>query len=125
DGYSRGGGDVTRMVGIVEDNLLGTATALAAVYNNTPDRRTFDLGHVNPHFLSRRGWLQAKYSNKSDGNRGTWLVGVPFYETAARHALTTDREAASERALVIREGVPDTPRLTQGQVERAAKSLGP
>src|SRR2546422_7985492 len=40
---------------------------------------------------------QAKYSNKSDGNRGTWLVGVPFYETAARHALTTDGEAASER----------------------------
>src|SRR3989441_7981974 len=96
-GFSSAAGDVSWMVGIVEDNLLGTATALAAVYNDTPDRRTFDLGHVNPHFLSRRGWLQAKYSNKSDGNRGTWLVGVPFYETAARHALTTDGEAASER----------------------------
>src|SRR5437867_13158389 len=90
------------MVGLVEDNLLGTATSLAAVYNNTPDRRTLDLGHVNPHFLSRRGLLQAKYSNKSDGNRGTWLVGVPFYETAARHALITDGEAASERVLVFR-----------------------
>src|SRR5207248_2462305 len=67
-----------------------------------PDRRIFDLGYVNPHFFSRRGWLQAKYSNKSDGNRGTWLVGVPFYETAARHALITDGEAASERVLVFR-----------------------
>ena len=59
-GYSSAGGDVTWMVGLVEDNLLGTATSLTAVYNNTPDRRSFDLGHVNPHFLSRRGWLQAK-----------------------------------------------------------------
>src|SRR3989440_3342834 len=123
-GYSSAGGDVTWMVGIVEDNLLGTATALAAVYNNTPDRRTFDLGHVNPHFLSRRGWLQAKYSNKSDGNRGTWLVGVPFYETAARHALTTDGEAASERVLLFRDGVPDTTRFSQGQVERRALWVG-
>jgi len=73
-GYSSAGGDVTWMVGLVEDNLLGTATSLTAVYNKTPDRRIFDLGHVNPHFLSRRGWLQAKYSNKSDGNRvpGWW-----------------------------------------------------
>jgi len=101
-GYSSAGGDVTWMVGLVEDNLLGTATSLTAVYNKTPDRRIFDLGYVNPHFFSRRGWLQAKHSNKSDGNRGTWLVGVPFYETAARHALLTDGEAASERVLVFR-----------------------
>src|SRR5207247_530054 len=101
-GYSSAGGDVTWMVGLVEDNLLGTATSLTAVYNKTPDRRIFDLGYVNPHFFSRRGWLQAKYSNKSDGKRGTWLVGVPFYETAARHALITDGEAASERVLVFR-----------------------
>src|SRR5436309_2711926 len=125
------------MVGLVEDNLWGTATALAAVYNNTPDRRTFDLGHVNPHFLSRRGWLQAKYSNKSDGNRGTWLVGVPFYETAARRALTTDGEAASERVLLFRDGapdmsgrilvskggIPDTIRTPTGALERRALRL--
>src|SRR5438876_12058140 len=109
------------MVGVVEDTLLGTATALAAVYNNTPGRRTFELRHVNPHFLSRRGWLQAKYSNKSDGNRGTWLVGVPFYETAARHALTTDGEAASERLLLPREGTPATTRVSPGRVERRAR----
>src|SRR5256884_8969125 len=112
------------MVGLVEDNLLGTATSLAAVYNNTPDRRTFDLGHVNPHFLSRRGWLQATYSNKSDGNRGTWLVGVPFYETAARHALTTDGEAASERVLLFRDGLPDTTRFSDRKSTRLNSSHG-
>ena len=137
-GYSSAGGDVTWMVGLVEDNLLGTATSFTAVYNKTPDRRTFDLGHVNPHFLSRRGWLQAKYSNKSDGDRGTWLVGVPFYETAARRALITDGEAASERVLVFRDGAPDlsgrvllskdgTPRTIQtrtGALQRRALRVG-
>ena len=101
-GYSSAGGDVTWMAGLVEDNLLGTATSLTAVYNKTPDRTSFDLGHINPHFFSRRGWLQGRYSNKSDGNRGTWLMGVPFYETAARRAFITDGEAASERVLVFR-----------------------
>src|SRR5207249_1927474 len=121
-GYSSAGGDVTWMVGLVEDNLLGTATSLTAVYNKTPDRTSFDLGHINPHFLSRRGWLQGKYSNKSDGNRGTWLMGVPFYETAARRAFITDGEAASERVLVFRRdalgnSVVDT-------VERRALRVG-
>ncbi len=119
-GYSSAGGDVTWMVGLVEDNLLGTATSLTAVYSKTPDRRVFDLGHVNPHFFSRRAWLQAKYSNKSDGDRGTWLVGLPFYETAARLGVTTDGEAASERVLLFRDGLPDTSRFPQGRVERRA-----
>src|SRR5260370_9327370 len=110
------------MVGLVEDNLLGTAASLTAVYNKTPDRTSFDLGHINPHFLASRGWLQGKYSNKSDGNRGTWLIGVPFYETAARRAFITDGEAASERVLVFRRdalgsSVVDT-------VERRALRVG-
>src|SRR3989442_10960823 len=108
------------MAVLVEDTFWGTATSLTAVYSKTPDRRVFDLGHVNPHFFSRRGWLQAKYSNKSDGDRGTWLVGVPFYETAARHAVTTDGEAASERVLLFRDGLQDTTRFPQGRVERRA-----
>lgn len=121
-GYSSAGGDVTWMVGLVEDNLLGTATSLTAVYNKTPDRTIFDLGHVNPHFLSRRGWLQANYSNKSDGDRGTWLVGVPFYETAARRALITDGEAASERVLVFRRD--NLGRSVVDTVERRALRVG-
>ena len=121
-GYSSAGGDVTWMVGLVEDNLLGTATSLTAVYNRTPDRSIFDLGHVNPHFFSRRGWLQAKYSNKSDGNRGTWLMGVPFYETAARRGLITDGEAASERVLVFRRDALG--RSTVDSVERRALRVG-
>jgi hypothetical protein len=107
-GYSSAGGDVTWLLGLVEDNLLGTATSLTAVYNKTPDRSVFKLGYVNPHFFSRRTLLGAAYNDKSDGRQGTWYLGVPFYETAARRALITDGEAASERVLLFRDGLPDT-----------------
>src|SRR5881394_3693063 len=103
-GYSSAGGDVSWLAGLVEDNLLGTATSLAAVYNRTPDRGVFSLGYLNPHFFSRRVQLQGLYRGKSDGKQGTWLFGVPFYETAARRALTTDGEAASERVLHYQDG---------------------
>lgn len=103
-GYSAAGGSASWLVGMVEDNFLGTATALTAVYNHTPDRNIFSLGYTNPHFVSRRGRLQGTYEAKSDGKRGTWLVGVPFYATAATHALTFDGAAASERVLVFHDG---------------------
>jgi len=105
-GYSSSGGSVSWLVGLVEDNLLGTATSLTAVYNDTPDRSIFSLGYVNPYFFARRARLSAEYKGKSDGRRGQWLAGVPFYETAAPRALLTDGQAASERILRFRNGSP-------------------
>src|SRR5207247_4452484 len=126
--YASSGGDVTSLERHVEDNLLGTATSLIAVYNHTPDRNIFTLGYVSPHFFSRRVRLQALYSAKTDGKRGDWLVGVPFYETAARHALRIDGPAASERGRVCRDGGHDTTRTvvpdTTGAVERRALRFG-
>src|SRR5206468_5867475 len=117
-GYSSAGGDVSWLAGLVEENLLGTATSLTAVYNKTPDRSIFDLGYLNPHFVGRRARLQGEYASKSDGKRGVWFVGVPFYETAARAALATDGEAASERVLVFWDSALYT------TVERRALRLG-
>ncbi|MGH7548841.1 MAG: hypothetical protein ACREMM_11790 [Gemmatimonadales bacterium] len=123
-GYSTSGGDETWLAGVVEENLLGTATAFTAVYNKTPDRSSVDLQHLNPHFLARHVRLAAQYTDKSDGQRGLWLLGVPFYQTAARHALITDGEAASERVLLFREGAPDTTAGPNGAVERRALRFG-
>src|SRR5205814_9535429 len=116
-GYSSAGGDATWLAGLVEDNLLGTATALSAVYNKTPDRTVLDFGHVNPHFFGRRTRLAAEYASKSDGKHGGWLMGLPFFETGASRALAIDGEAASERVLVFRDGIADT-------VERRALRVG-
>ena len=107
-GYSSAGGDATWLAGLVEENLLGTATALSAVYHKTPDRTILDFRHVNPHFFGRRTRLAAEYASKSDGKRGVWFLGIPFFETGAARALGIDGEAASERVLVFRDGVADT-----------------
>lgn len=102
-GYSSAGGSVSWLAGLVEDNLLGTATSLTAIYNKTPDRTSLSFGYFSPHFVGRRTGLAAGFSDKSDGRVGTWQLGLPFYETAAPHAFTTDGEAASERVLVFRD----------------------
>jgi len=121
-GYSSAGGDVSWLAGLVEDNLLGTATSLTAVYNKTPDRGIFSLGYLNPHFFSRRVQLLGLYQGKTDGRHGAWVFGVPFYETAARRALTTDGEAASERVLVFRDG--DTSAIVERRALRAGLTAG-
>src|SRR5207249_6837621 len=74
-GFSSAAGDVSWMVGIVEDNFLGTATSLTAVHNHTPDRNIFDLHYQSPHFFGRRTRLALAYSNKSDGSSGSWAIG--------------------------------------------------
>ena len=120
-GYSSAGGDATWLAGLVEENLLGTATALAAVYNKTPDRSVVDLRYGSPHFFGRRTRLVAEYASKSDGKRGVWFLGVPFYETGARRAVGTDGEAAAERVLVFHHRVPAA---TVDTVERRALRVG-
>src|SRR6059036_21024 len=120
-GYSSAGGDVTWLAGLVEENLLGTAAALAAVYNKTPDRSVVDLRYGSPHFFGRRTRVVAEYASKSDGKRGLWFLGVPFYETGARRALGTDGEAAAERVLVFHHRVPAA---TVDTVERRALQVG-
>jgi hypothetical protein len=119
-GYSSAGGSVSWLVGLVEDNLLGTATALTAVYNHTPDRNIFTLGYANPHFFSRRARLETEYEARSDGKRGRWLVGLPFYETAARRAVAFDGLAAAESVLVFRQA-SDTGLVTDTLHHRALR----
>ena len=102
-GYSSAGGDVSWLLGLVEENLLGTATALTAVYSKNPVRSALDLAYLNPHFVGRRVRLAGDYAIKSDGKRGLWFVGVPFYESAARRALALDGEAAAESVRVYRD----------------------
>src|SRR5581483_7058814 len=48
-GYSSAGGDASWLLGVVEENFLGTATAVSAVYNKTPDRTSVELAYLNPH----------------------------------------------------------------------------
>ncbi len=102
--FSSVGGDVTWSTGIEEENLLGTATSLTALYTKTPDRSTSSFAYLNPHFIGRRPRLFGLYQDFSDGQRGSWFLGLPFYEASARRSLTTGGEAASNRVLTFRHG---------------------
>src|SRR5438477_1027688 len=68
-GYSTAGGDATWLAGLVEENVFGTATALSAVYNKTPDRTILAFRHINPHFFGRRTRHAAEYASKSEIGR--------------------------------------------------------
>ena len=103
-GFSTAGGDATWNVGIVEQNLLGTATELDAWYRKTPDRRSLEFLYRSPHFLWRRTTFFADYRHLSDGDGGSWGFGMPFYQTSARWSLSTDGEVARARVLRFRDG---------------------
>jgi hypothetical protein len=100
--YSTAGGDQTWDVGFVEENFLGTASQFEVSYGRTPDRRHLEFQYVNPHFFLPRATLLLRYGDLSDGKKGAWQVGVPFYQTAARRALVTYGESARERVLTFR-----------------------
>ena len=102
--YSTAGGDQTWEVGFVEENFLGTASEFGVFYGKTPDRRRLDVQYLNPHFLVPRNSLLVRYSDLSDGKKGAWQIGVPFYQIAARRALVTYGESARERVLQFRDG---------------------
>jgi hypothetical protein len=104
------GGSNTWNVGMMERNLLGTATEFALTYGHDPDRNRLDFEFINPQIFRRRTSLLTRYSNLSDGKRGEWQFGVPFTETAARNSIETYGEAADERLLQFKS---DTLFLTQ------------
>lgn len=103
--YSTAGGDQTWEVGFIEENFLGTASQLAVSYGRTPDRRRLDFQYLNPHFFVPRAALLLRYGDFSDGKKGAWQVGVPFYQTAARGAFVTYGESGRERVLTFRDGL--------------------
>jgi Outer membrane protein/protective antigen OMA87 len=59
--YSSSGGSVTWQAGMGEDNVLGTATSLTALYTKTPDRSSGEFVYLNPHFVARRLKLALTY----------------------------------------------------------------
>lgn len=102
--YTQAAGDEAWEIGFIERNFLGTATELSFNYGRNPDRRRLDLGFSSPHFIARRTRMMLRFSDLSDGRLVGWQLGLPFYETAARHALETYGESGNQRILRFRDG---------------------
>ena len=101
--YASSAGSVTWQAGMQEENLLGTATSLTALYTKTPDRNSGQFVYLNPHFIARRPRLGIIYQPRSDGTTWGWSLGVPFYQTAAKRQFGTSGEASTYRVLIFRD----------------------
>src|SRR5437879_7624531 len=103
--YSSVAGDVLWAVAFTEGSRLVTGTALTGRYEKTPDRHSVSVGYNSTGVLGRRTVLAGQYKVISDGDSGSWSLGVPFYETVAPRSLTTNGAAGKERVLQFRDGV--------------------
>jgi hypothetical protein len=109
--FSTAAGDATWSIGLNEENFLGTATELGLSYLHSVDRNSLELSYRNPHFFARRAIFFARYADQSDGARGAWRIGLPFAQTAARHAIETNGEAHDGRVLVFAGGNDSMPKF--------------
>lgn len=105
--FRSAGGDVEFTIGLVEDNLLGTATSAAVRYRKTPDRSTVALAFRQPRLFVGRVGLAAQYEDRSDGRLSALVVEQPFFSLTARSAFRLEGQDSDERILRFFNGEDD------------------
>ncbi|MGH7508850.1 MAG: hypothetical protein ACREMZ_05225 [Gemmatimonadales bacterium] len=99
------GGEVALTIGLVEINLLGTASAAAVRYSKNPDRSTVGLSFRRPRLFAKSIGLGLQYENRSDGKVAGVVVDRPFFSLSSRQAFRFEVESRDERVLRFREGL--------------------
>jgi hypothetical protein len=99
------GGQVAFTIGLVESNLLGTASAAAVRYRKDPDRSTVTLSFRRARLLAGAVGLGMVYENRSDGTVAGVVIDQPFFALTSRHAFRFETENRDERVLRFREGL--------------------
>jgi hypothetical protein len=105
------GGEVAFTIGLVETNLLGTASTAAVRYQKNPDRSTVALSFRRRRLFAGTVGLGVLYENRSDGTVGAIDIERPFFALNSRRAFRLTAEDREERVLRFREGF-DTARDT-------------
>jgi hypothetical protein len=123
------GGEVAFTIGLVENNLLGTASAAAVRYRKDPDRSTVAMSFRRPRLFAGAVGLGAAYENKSDGKSMSFALDHPFYSMTSDRAFRVAAENREGRVLQFRDGVEiasDTLRrrytLVGGSVAKALRA---
>ncbi len=98
------GGEVAYTIGLVEDNLLGTASSAAVRYRKTPDRTSVTLGFRRPRLFAGTVGLGLLYEDRSDGRISALALEQPFYSLTSRHGFRLETEDRDERVLQFFEG---------------------
>lgn len=97
--FRSAGGQVEFTIGLIENNLLGTASSAAARYRKTTDRSTVALGFRRPRLFAGRLGLTAQYEDRSDGRLGALLLEQPFFALTSPFAYSVSLEDHDERVL--------------------------
>jgi hypothetical protein len=98
------GGQVAFTIGLVESNLLGTASAVAVRYSKNPDRSTVALSFRRPRLFVGAVGLALGYENRSDGKSMGIALDRPFFSLTSRRAFRLEAGDSDERVLRFRNG---------------------
>ena len=98
------GGEVAFTIGLVENNLLGTASAAAVRYRKDPDRSTVALSFRRPRLFAGSVGLGLSYENKSDGHSMGLALDRPFYSMTSPRAFRFEAADGEGRVLRFRNG---------------------
>jgi hypothetical protein len=105
--FRSAGGEVEFTIGMVEDNLLGTASSASVRYRKTPDRSTVALGFRRPRLFAGQVGLGLAYENRSDGRLSAVALEQPFYSLTSTSGFRLEAEDRDERVLRFFEGSAD------------------
>lgn len=91
-------------IGLVENNLLGTASSAAVRYKKTPDRSTVTLAFRRPRLFAGSVGLNLVYEDRSDGRLEGLSLEQPFYSLTSRRGFRLEGEDRDERVLRFFDG---------------------
>jgi hypothetical protein len=98
------GGEVAFTIGLVETNLLGTASTAAVRYRKNPDRSSVALLFRRPRMFLGTVGLGLQYENRSDGRVVAIAIDRPFFALNSPRAFRFEAEDHRERVLRFFEG---------------------
>lgn len=101
------GSETAYSLGFREENLLGTATQVGALFRHDPDRDAVGLSLTLPHTLGSHVATTLEHENLSDGERSVWNVEPHHTQLSSRITLGTSGEVGTTRLLRFREGALD------------------
>jgi hypothetical protein len=105
------GGEVAFTLGMIESNLLGTASAAAVRYRKDPDRSSVALAFRRRRLFAGTVGLALQYENRSDGRTGAIAIEQPFFAINSPNAFSLVAEDHNQRILRFYDGL-DEPRDT-------------
>lgn len=83
---SRSGGKNKTAIGIKEQNLFGTGTAIQAMYRSDVDRESRFISYQDKNLGDSWYGLTVNFADNSDGFSQFLELGQPFYSLDSRHA---------------------------------------